>query len=89
MKRPKSNLAGSRAKATSDTPTLEATEHKVDLLIRDIWNNGTDMRVVNTDAKCHSVKTPEKCLQEDERSKKKMYLEECLICADVLCWIAL
>ena len=33
------------------------------------------MRIVKTDAKYHSVKTPEKCLQEAERAKKKMYLE--------------
>ena len=36
------------------------------------------MRVVNTDAKSQSSKTPEKCLQESERVKKKMYLEACL-----------
>ena len=36
------------------------------------------MRIVNTDAKYHSEKTPEKCLQEAERGKKRMYLEACL-----------
>ena len=36
------------------------------------------MHVVNTDAKSHSVKTSEKCLQEAERGKKRMYLEACL-----------
>ena len=36
------------------------------------------MRVVNTDTMSHSEKTPEKCLQEAERKKKKMYLEACL-----------
>ena len=36
------------------------------------------MRVVNTYAKSHSAKTPEKCLQEVERAKKKMYLKACL-----------
>ena len=36
------------------------------------------MRVVKTYAKSHSAKTPEKCLQEAERAKKKMYLEACL-----------
>ena len=35
------------------------------------------MRIVNTDAKSHSTKTPEKCLQEAERSKRKIYLEAC------------
>ena len=36
------------------------------------------MRVVNTDAKSHSAKSPEKYLQEAERAKKKMYPEACL-----------
>ena len=33
------------------------------------------MRVVNTDARYNLAKTPEKCLQEAERPKKKIYLE--------------
>ena len=33
---------------------------------------------MNTDAKSHLAKPPEKCLQEAERSKKQMYLEACL-----------
>ena len=36
------------------------------------------MRVVNTDSQSHLSKTPEKCFQEAERAKKKMYLEACL-----------
>ena len=36
------------------------------------------MRVVNTDAKSHLAKTLEKCLQEAEWKKKKIYLEACL-----------
>ena len=36
------------------------------------------MRVVNTEAKTHAVKTPEKFLQEAERGKKPVYLEVCL-----------
>ena len=64
-----------------DTLSLEAMEQKGDLLICDLWQNGTDsvhdMHVVNIDAKSHSAKTPEKCLQEVEREKKKMYLESC------------
>ena len=63
-------------------PPPEATEQKGDLLIRDLWQNGTDsahdMHVMNTDAKSHYAKTPEKCLQEAERGKKRMYLEACL-----------
>ena len=59
-------------------PPLEATEHKGDLLIRDLCQNGTDvvhdMRIVNTDAKSDSAKKLEKCLQEAEQAKKKMYL---------------
>ena len=52
----------STSKTISPTKKLEAMEQKVDLLIRDLWLNGTDsvhyMRVMNTDAKPHSAKTP-------------------------------
>ena len=51
-------------------------------MIRDLWKHGKDsvhgMRVVKTDAKSHMTKDPEKCLQEAERGKKRMYLEACL-----------
>ena len=80
MKRPKAKLA--RSKAISSTPSLEDMEHKGGLLIRDLCHNGTssvhDMHVMNTDTKSHLAKTSEKCLQEAERAKKKIYLEECL-----------
>ena len=33
------------------------------------------MRVVNTDAESYWEKSPERCLEEAERIKKKMYLE--------------
>ena len=36
------------------------------------------MRVVNTDAKSHKTKDPERCLQEAERGEKRMYLVTCL-----------
>ena len=36
------------------------------------------MRVVNTDANSYWETSPEKCLQEAEKSKNKMYLERCL-----------
>ena len=36
------------------------------------------MRVVNTDTKTHAVKNTEKCLQEAERGKNRIYLEACL-----------
>ena len=53
----------------------EAMEQKGDLLIRDLCQNGNnsvhDMRVVNTDAKSHLAKTPEKCLQEGDIVKKR------------------
>ena len=36
------------------------------------------MRVMNTDTLSNVQKTPEKCLHEAERGKKKMHLEACL-----------
>ena len=36
------------------------------------------MCVINTDAKYYWEKTPERCLEEAERGKKKMYLEDFL-----------
>ena len=63
-------------------PPPEATEQKGDLLICDLWKNGTvsvhKMSVVNTDANTHAVKTPEKFLQEAGRVKKQIYLKACL-----------
>ena len=60
----------------------EVKEQKGDLLIRDLCQNRTDsvhnMRVVNNDANTHSIKTPEKLLQEAERGKNQIYLEACL-----------
>ena len=51
-------------------------------MIRDVCQNGTysvhDIHAVDTDDKSHLAKTPEKCLQEAEKAKKKMYLEDCL-----------
>ena len=80
--RTKVQPAGPRDSTTSGTSPPEATEQKGDLLIRDLWANGTDsvydMRVVNTDAKSYWGRTPAKCLEEAEKGKKKMYLEACL-----------
>ena len=45
---------------------------------RSVADSVHNMRVVNTDAKSHSVKTPEKCLQEAVKGKNWMYLEACL-----------
>ena len=63
------------ARSTQPPPKKkpEAMEQKGNLLICDLWKNGTDsvhnMRVVNTEAKYNLTKTPEKCLQEIERVK--------------------
>ena len=63
-------------------PPLDVTDQKGNLLIRDLWQNGTDsvhdMHVVNTDTKSHITKDTEKCLHEAERGKNWMYLEACL-----------
>ena len=77
VKMPKAKPSGTRGSTDQDGAQLpEAAEKKGDLLIRDLWRNGTnsvqDMCFVNTDAKSHSGKTPEKCLHEAERGKKWM-----------------
>ena len=36
------------------------------------------MQVVNNNTHSHRTKEPERCLQEAERGKKRMYLEACL-----------
>ena len=58
MKRPKEKL--DRTKGTTvldDTPMIEDTEQKGDLMIRDLLQNGTesvqDIRIVNIDHKSH------------------------------------
>ena len=65
-------------RTTPSTNNLEAMGQKGNLLICDLWKSGIDsvhnMRVVNTDAKSNSSKSPEKT----EQVKNKMYLEECL-----------
>ena len=80
MKRPKSKPARTTGTTKRDNaPPLEAMEYKGDLLIRDLCHNETDsvhdMRIVNTDAKAQSAKPPEKCFQEANGAKKRMYLE--------------
>ena len=78
MARTKVQPAGPRDSTTPGNSPPEAMEQKGDLLIQDLWANGTDsvhdMRVVNTDAKSYWGRTPEKCLEEAERGKKKIYL---------------
>ena len=60
----------------------EEGEEKEDLLIWDLWAQGTesihDIRVVNTDAVSYQSKTQEKCLETTERQKKSKYLNACL-----------
>ena len=83
MKMPKAKPARTICSTNPENalPT-RAAEQKGDLLICDLYQHGTnsvhDLRVVNADAKYHSGNTPEKCLQEAERAKKRMYLEACL-----------
>ena len=84
MSRTKPKPAGSKLTSPPDaTPEApEVTEQKGDLLIQDLWHQVTDsvhnMCVVNIDALSYVRRSPEKCLQEAERGKKKMYLEACL-----------
>ena len=81
--RQKATPAGASGRTDRDgEPPIEVMEQNGDLLIHDLWQNGTDsvhdMHVVNTNAKSHTAKTPEKCLHEAERGEKRMYLEACL-----------
>ena len=83
MKRPKAKPDRTIGSTNPDAaPPPEVTEQKGDLLICSLWQNVTNsvhgICVVNTDAKSHSGKTPEKCLLGLEREKKWMYLEACL-----------
>ena len=84
MSRTKPKPAGSKLTTPSDATTAapEVTEQEGDLRIRYLWQQGTgsvhDLCVVNTDALSYVRRSPEKCLHEAERGKKKMYLEACL-----------
>ena len=84
MSRTKPKPDGSNLTELTDETTAapEVKEQKGDLLIREIWQQGTDsvhdMRAVNTDTISYARESPEKCLREAERGKKKMYLEDCL-----------
>ena len=72
VKRTKSTLTGASG-ATDRDGSLppKVTEQKGDLLICDLLQNGIDsvhnMHVMNTDAKYHTAKKAEKCLQEEEK----------------------
>ena len=83
VRRTNSTPAGLNKTKPSKHPSApEFTEQKGNLLIRDLWQQGTNsvhvMRVVSTDALTYQSKAPEKCLHEAEKGKKKMYLEACL-----------
>ena len=83
VKRMKAAPAGASGNSTqSVAQPPEVTEQKGELLIWDLWQQGTDivhnMHVVNTDTLTHRKKDPEKCLHEAKQKKKKMYLEACL-----------
>ena len=74
MKRTKS--APARAGGTSNNAAVqppEATDQKGDLLIRDLWQQGTDsvhdMRAVNTATPRRRTKDPAKFLNEAERGE--------------------
>ena len=72
--RTKAQPAVTQDSITTGISPPEATEQKGDLLIRDLWANGTDsaqdMRVVNTDVKSYWGRTPEKCLEEATKGEK-------------------
>ena len=84
VRRTKPTPAGStKPNPTRETPAApEVTEQKGNLLIRYLWQHGTDsfhdMHFVNTDALSYLEKSPEKRLHKAEKGKKKMYLEACL-----------
>ena len=67
LKKMKSKIARTKGTTVPDnTPLLEAMEQKGDLLIHELWKNGTEsvhnMHVVTTDVKSHFLKTQEKYL---------------------------
>ena len=83
VRRTKATPAGSNKTKTSEHPAApEVTENKGDLLIWDLWQQGTNsvhnMSVVNTDALTYQLKAPEKCLHQAEKGNENMYLEACL-----------
>ena len=69
-------------KPSPSTKKSQATEHKGDPLIRDLWKNGDesfhDMCVVNTDAKSYLTKKLERFIQDAAKAKESIYLEACL-----------
>ena len=81
------NMLGGKDKGKSKgkgtkAPPPEEGEKKGDLLIQDIWTQGTnsihDMRVVNIDAVSYQSKNTEKCLETAKRENNKNYPNTCL-----------
>ena len=64
------------------SPSKYVEELKGGILIREPWIQGTDsihnMRVANSDATSYQSKSPENCLETDERENKKKYIYACL-----------
>ena len=67
----RTKAAPARAGGTNNNAEVqppEVTEQKGDLLIRDIWQQGTDivhdMRVMNTDTPMHRTKDPVRCVHK-------------------------
>ena len=72
MKRMKAEPAGAGGTSKhAEVQPPEVTEHKSDLLIRDLWQQGIgsvhEIHVMNTDALTHRTKYPEKCHHKAER----------------------
>ena len=65
------NPSGSKPSPSLQNP--EATEHKGNFMIHDLWRKGNIsvhiMRVVNTDTKSYMTNIPETCLHDEEKSK--------------------
>ena len=74
VKRPKAKPA--KYKYKQSTPQLEATEQKGNLLICDLWQNGTDsvydMHVVNTDTKSYLERTPESVFKRQNGQRRRL-----------------
>ena len=66
----------------NDSPTIDESGERGDLLVRGFWENGMDaiidVRVVDTDAKSYNSRDPASVLKTAEKSKKNKYLEHCL-----------
>ena len=80
MKEGKEQTTGSPPNYTP--ASKETSDQKGYLLIRDLWQRGTNsirnMHVVNNDALSHQNKSLEKCLQTSEKEEERNYLEACL-----------